>query len=272
MAYSVRSAVSRLRGVLVCFAALILMASPALAQDHNQSASTSTQASSQPPDFMLGRPRGSVGIKGGWFMAGAKSDFYDFVTDQFTIEKKDFNTAFVTFDFGVNVTPRLDVTGAIDFGKMNKSSEDRDEEELLSNGTRVPIQQTTELSQKIVTAAAKFYLMPRGHSVSRLAWIPNAFVPYVGAGAGMGKYQLRQNGDFVDFQDHHIFTDTFTSEGWVPVITAFGGTDIQMYKRLMLSLEGRYSWSSAELSSDFVSFEPLDLGGFRLGVGINFTF
>jgi opacity protein-like surface antigen len=272
MVHSVRSAVVRLRGVLVYSAALFLLASPALAQDQSQSASTSAQASSRPPDFMLGRPRGSIGVKGGWFMAGAKSDFYDFVIDQFTIEKKDFNTGFVTLDFGVNVTPRVDITGAIDFSKMNHASEDRDEEELLSNGSRVPIQQTTELSQQAFTAAAKFYLMPRGHSVSRLAWIPNTFVPYVGAGAGMGKHRLRQNGDFVDFQDHHIFTDTFTSEGWSPVVTAFGGTEIQMYKRLMLTLEGRYSWQHAALGSDFVDFAPLDLGGFRFGVGINFAF
>jgi len=272
MVYSVRNAVVRLRGVLACFAALILMASPALAQDHPQSANTSTQASSRPPDFMLGRPHASVGIKGGWFMAGANSDFYDFVADQFTIEKKDFNAASFTLDFGVNITPRLDITGAVDFNKVNKASEDRDEEELLSNGTRVPIQQTTELNQMNLTAAAKFYLLPRGHSVSRLAWIPNTIVPYVGAGAGMGKYRLRQNGDFVDFQDHHIFTDTFTSEGWVPVVTAFGGTEIKMYKQLTLTLEGRYSWSHADLGTDFVSFEPLDLGGFRLGVGLNFAF
>ena len=139
MVYSVRNAVVRLRGVLACFAALILMASPALAQDHTQSANTSTQASSRPPDFMLGRPHASVGIKGGWFMAGANSDFYDFVVDQFTIEKKDFNAASFTLDFGVNITPRLDITGAVDFNKVNKASEDRDEEELLSNGTRVPI-------------------------------------------------------------------------------------------------------------------------------------
>jgi hypothetical protein len=97
-------------------------------------------------------------------------------------------------------------------------------------------------------------------------------VPYVGAGFGYGNYSFRQNGDFVDFVDKHIFTDTFRSEGWAPVIQAFAGTDIQMYKRLLLTLEGRYSWSHADLSNDFLDFEPIDLGGFRFGAGIRFGF
>ena len=37
--------------------------------------------------------------------------------------------------------------------------------------------------------------------ISRLAWIPRTFMPYVGAGGGYGTYEFRQNGDFVDFDN-----------------------------------------------------------------------
>ena len=264
----------RLRGLLVIGAALVLVPLPALAGEQDPSPSSSTQSTSSAParDFMLGRPRASVGVRGSWFVASAGSDFYDTVINQLTLEKKDFNSGSFGVDFNVNVNPRLDITGGIDWNNIHQPSEDREMEELLPNGTRIPIQQVTELSQMNLSASAKFSLIPRGRQVSRLAWIPSTFIPYVGAGAGYGKYTLRQNGDFVDFVDNHIFTDTFRSEGWAPLVHAFGGTDILVYKRLMLSLEGRYTWSSADLDADFIDFNPIDLGGFRFGAGIQFMF
>src|SRR4029453_11126278 len=222
----------RLRGLLVGCTALILLASPAFADDQNQSAGSSTQsAPSSPPDFLLGRPRVMVGVRGSWFKASAASDIYDFVTDQFTVDKSDFNSGSFTAEMSVNVAPRFDIPGGIDWNGMKKPSEDRDEEELLPGGSRVPIEQVTELEQMNLFASAKFLVLPRGRCVSSLAWIPNTFVPYVGAGAGYGKYTLRQNGDFVDFVDHHIFTDTFHSEGWAPILHVMGGTDRQFLRR-----------------------------------------
>ena len=272
MTYSVKGAVVPMRGAVVLFA-LILLASPAFAGGQDPSSSSSSaQTQSSSPDFLIGSPRASIGVRGSWFMASAGSDFYDFVTDEFTLEKKDFNTGSFTAEFGVALNDRFEITGGIDLNGKSTPSEDRDEEELLANGTRVPIRQDTELKQMNLMVSAKFSLVPRGRAISRLAWIPSTFVPYVGAGAGYGKYELRQAGDFVDFVDKHIFTDTFRSEGWAPIIQAFAGTDIQMYKKLFLTLEGRYSWSQADLSSDFLDFEPIDLGGFRFGAGIRLGF
>jgi opacity protein-like surface antigen len=263
----------RLRGLIVSCTALVLLASPAFAKDQNQSANSSAQsAPSSPPDFLLGRPRVMVGVRGSWFKANAGSDIYDFITDQFTVDKSDFSAGSFTAEMAVNVTSRLDITGGIDFNGMSKPSEDRDEEELLPNGSRIPIEQVTELEQMNLFASAKFSLLPRGRRVSSLAWIPNTFVPYVGAGGGYGKYTMRQNGDFVDFVDHHIFTDTFRSEGWAPIFNVMGGTDIQVMRRLVLSFEARYSWQHADLDSDFVDFDPIDLGGLRFGAGIHFAF
>ena len=39
-----------------------------------------------------------------------------------------------------------------------------------------------------------------------------------------------------------------------------------------LNVEGRYSWVKGELDQDFIDFQPMDLGGFRFGAGINFVF
>jgi hypothetical protein len=278
MARSVRSAVVRLRGVFVCSAALILMASPSFAQGQNQSATTSAQSQSASPDFLLGRPKGMVGVRGGLFLASAGSDFFSDMTRFLTLEKSDFRTGTFSTEVAFSITPRFDIVAGMDLNRLSRPSEDREFDEQLSNGTKVPIEQTTELSQRNFGVSAKFSLLPRGQSVSRLAWIPRTFVPYVGAGAGIGHYTLRQNGDFTDYGDPNfrgdetVFSDTFHSEGWAPLYQAFGGTDIQIFRRLVISFEGRYSWQSGDLSTDYIGYEPIDLGGFRFGGGIHFAF
>ena len=255
---------------LVCCSALVLLASPAFAQ--SQSASAPSQSASAPPDFMLGRPHVSIGVKGSWFMASADGGFYDTVTKTLTLEKSNFHTGTFSVEGGFSVHPRLEILGTMDLNGINQPSEDRANEELLPNGQRIPIQQSTELSEANFTASAKFLLIPRGRSISKLAWIPNTIVPFVGAGGGIGKYSLRQNGDFVDYVDNHIFTDTLKSEGWAPLVHVFGGTDVQVQRHIIVSFEARYTWQQSDLNLDFVNFDPIDLGGLRFGGGIHFAF
>ena len=270
----------RLRGLLItACAALTLLAIPAFAQDPAASTQTSVAAPSN-PDFMLGRPHVSIGVRGNWLMASAGSDIYDFVTEHLTIEKSDFNSALFASDFSVAVHPQFDVVGGFEMGNKEIPSQYRGYSETVRGSTTtIPIQQVSELKQMHFTGSAKFAVLPRGRQISRLAWIPRTLVPYVGAGGGVTRYSFRQSGDFVDFATENraagtftIFTDTFRSDGWAPSAHAFGGTDILVFKRLYLSLEGRYTWVKADLDQDFIGFEPMDLGGFRFGAGINFVF
>lgn len=252
--------------------ALLFFAAPALAGEQDSSASSSSTqiaSSAPPPDFMLGRPRASIGVRGSMLVASANSDIFEFVTDILAIEKSDFNTGSFGFEAGYSLTPRLDIIGTIDLNGVKKPSDYRDWEDNRG----LPIQQTTELKQKNFTASAKFSLLPRGRAISRLAWIPRTFMPYVGAGGGYGNYEFRQNGDFVDFDNgNRVFSDTFVSDGWAPTFHVLGGTDIRVYRHLLLSLDARYSWQKATLSNDFIDFEPIDLGGFRFGAGIHVAF
>ena len=180
MAYSVRDAVYRLRGVLVC-SALFLMAAPAIAEGQDQSGSSSSTSQASPPaDFRIGSPRISVGARGSWFMASAGSDIFDFVTNEFTLDKSDFNTGSFTAELGVAVNERFEILGGIDINGVRQPSEDRDEEEQLSNGTRVPIMQETELQQFNAMVSAKFSLVPRGRAV------PGDERPTVGGNGGSG--------------------------------------------------------------------------------------
>jgi hypothetical protein len=260
----------RLRGLLVSAGAalsLVWWPAPAAAQIPTSQPSGSFQAPSS-PDFMLGRPRASLGIRGEWVFASAGSDIFDFVTQQLTLEKSSFNAPGFGAELSINVTPRVDVVAGFDIAKSSTPSEYR----AFVDNRNLPIQQETSLRQSNLFGSIKFAVIPRGRTISRFAWIPSTIVPYVGGGGGLTNYDFKQIGDFVDFSDNRVFAESFRSHGWAPTAHVFGGTDIQVYKRVFLSLEGRYVWAKAKLDADFIDFDPMDLGGFRFGAGFHVMF
>ena len=237
------------------------------------------QTGSQPPppapigavpseDFLFGRPRGSLGLRGNFVMPSEGSDIFDFVQDQLTIEPGDFSGPGFSADVGWALTGRLDVVGGFELTRKTVQSEYRN---FVDNDLR-PIEQQTELDQNLLTGSLRFALTPRGTRAGSYAWVPSRFTPYVGAGGGVMWWRFQQTGDFVDFEDFGVFPDTFSSDGIAPTGHVFGGADIQLYKRLSLSVEGRYVWASGTLDEEYVGFEPIDLSGFRFSAGFNVVF
>ena len=168
----------------------------------------------------------------------------------------------------LRLKPNIDALFRVDYSYSSVASEFRDYVDMDD----FPITQETMLTQVPVTAGLKFYLISPGRQVSRYAWIPRSFAPYVGGGAGFVWYRLEQEGDFVDFDDLSIFTDFFISEGWSTTVQVFGGVDIKLTPRVYLSIEALYAWADAELSQSFVDFDPIDLTGLRTTAGVEFVF
>lgn len=251
-----RSCLTRLLGTLVVLA----LAAPAAAQDRPIPRSA--------PDFLFEKPHASVTLRGSWLFTRGESDWYDFVTGLLTIDRKDFNAPGFGLDLNVPVTSRLEAQASFDFSRSSTLSEYRD----FVDNNRLPIQQTTSLRELNVGGNFRYLLMDRGQQVSRLVWVPRRIVPFVGAGAGAFNYKLQQIGDFIDFQDSSVFGDTFVSRGWSPSAQAFGGVDVRVFKRVYVTVDGRYLWAADELGRDFIGFDPIDLAGFRLSGGVNFNF
>lgn len=251
---------------------LLAAAAPAGASDDQQRDQASKAQAPTPstgaPDFLFGRPRGSVGFRGSWMFARADSDLFDFVQRHLTVDKKDFNTPAYGFDFALALTSRLEVQVGVEASTAAKSSEYRD----FVDNRLLPIEQETTLKERNISGSIRYSLLPRGRGVSRYAWVPRTFTPYVGAGAGALWYKFEQSGDFVDFQDLSVFPDYFSSTGYAPSAHVFGGTDIKIYRALFMSVEGRYIWAKGKLGKDFVDFDPIDLAGFRLSTGFNILF
>jgi len=228
------------------------------------------RANAQPnPDFFFGNPTGMVGFRSGWVFASANSDLFRFVQDQLTVERKDFNAPAIGVDVDIAFTPRASVVAGFDFSQATKDSEYRD----FVDNQRLPITQTTRLRELNLSGSLKFALTPRGREISSRAWIPAAATPYVGAGAGLLRYQFLQFGDFIDVNTANleVFTDTLRSEGWTPSAHVFGGVDVRVWRRMYISGEARYLWSDATPSRDF-DFDSIDLAGLKATLGIHYMF
>lgn len=259
-----------LRALIGVFTGLICwLPASAAAQAPGDPDSRAPRVQPPPPsDFMLGQPRGYIGVDGGFLFANTGSDLYDFITDQLTVDRKAFNTRTLGGRIGVAVTPRIDVMVGLEASESETGSEYRD---FVDNQLQ-PITQTTSRQEYSLTGSVRVALLPSGRRISRFAWIPRTVTPYVGAGGGAVKYAFQQFGSFVDFETRRVFNDSFNSAGWAPSAHALAGADVRIYRKLYLTMEGRYTWSKAALDNDFVDFAPLDLAGFRLGGGVRVAF
>ena len=222
----------------------------------------------QTPDFLFGQPHGMIAVRSGWVMARAGSDIYSFVEKQLTVNKKDFNSPTFAFDLDFAIAPRMTAVVGFDLSGSSTNSEYRN----FVDNQRLPIKQATALHQQNISGSLKFALTPRGREISQHAWIPSAVTPFVGAGGGLTHYAFDQHGDFIDFADNSVNTDSLQSSGWAPSAQVFGGVDMKASRRIYFSVEARYLWSHAKLSSDFSGFNPIDLAGLRMTGGIRYMF
>jgi opacity protein-like surface antigen len=233
---------------------------PAQAPEARPVASTS--------DFFFGAPRAFVNVRGSLLVPRGGGDLFTFVRDQLTLERSDLRARGVGVDVGAVLTPTIDFVVGFDVNRSSSSSEYR--HYLASN--QQPIAQQTRFGQSLISTGVRFTPGGRGRQVSRYAFIPRRITPFGGGGMSIGYYTFSQRGQFVDYTDLGIFTDSFQSEGWSIGPYVHGGADVQVWKHLFVTFDGRYTWMHSGLDEDFTGFDGIDLAGFRGGTGISIVF
>ena len=248
---------------------LLALAGPAAAGEAEAENAAQQETAEREPGFLFGRPGNSVGVRGLWHRARAASDVHDFMTGILTLEPRDFDALGVAIDVGFAVTSRLDFHVGLDYARTaTTTSEYRD----FVGSDDLPIAQDTTLAQTDFNGSVSFAIIPRGRSIGQYAWIPNAVVPYVGAGAGIVRYGMDQIGEFVDAEIFDIVNDHLQSKGWTPSVHLFGGVDVRVASRLFVTGEARYVMAAAEPAGAYEGFDSLDLSGARVAGGIRFMF
>ena len=226
------------------------------------------QSQDREPDFRFGPPAGWVGVRVSKLFASADGELFDLVRDELTIDQRDFDTPEISLEIGIPAAPRVDFTLDAGFSRASINSEFRNTVDQFD----LPITQTTRLTEVPLGGSIRFLVLPRGREIGRFAWVASDFTPYVGAGVGGLWYRFEQQGDFVDFVDDIVFEDRFESSGWGLSSHVFGGASIKINRWLALAMEARYLWSTVQLGRDFVGFDDLNLAGFKITTGLNFTF
>ena len=219
-------------------------------------------------DFLFRVPRVSLGIRGGYAVARASSEIFDFTRQELTVERSDFDAPAFGGQLAIRVAPRVDVAVDVSVATTRTKSEFRD----WVDNNDLPIEQETEYRRVPLTVGVKAYLKDRGRSVSRFAWIPARWAPYVGAAGGWVWYRFEQVGDFVDYETLDIFADHFNSEGTTPTVHVYTGADWSLGPYFVVTAEARYAWARADMSGDFVDFDPMDLSGLQASLGISLRF
>ena len=242
---------------------------------------TESAAVAQPPprdrpDFLFGQPRGVVGLSTGWLRAssgGVFDWFRDYLisgvdaADQVVpIGDRAYDTVLFRFVGGFSIAPRVDLIFDVTPSSRTVPSEYR---EFTEGG--LPIAQSTRVRQVPINAGVRYWVLPRGRSIGRLAWVPSTLALHVGAGAGTRWYRLEQAGDFVDFVDLSIHTDRLRQQGWAATRHVSAGASVRLSPRLFAVAEVRRVWSRTVAASVF-DFGEIDLNGLQMTGGVEFVF
>jgi hypothetical protein len=222
-----------------------------------------SQAQGSGSGYLFGAPDVRLSFHAGYAHANAKSEVFDFVIQNLTLNRGSFSGPNIGGDLSIRVAPRLDLSIGVDYSAAVKNSDDR----VFIDNNNLPIEQTTSFRRAPLMANALVYLAPRGRSVGTLAWIPARVVPWIGAGAGTMWYRFQQQGDFVDYQTLNVFNATLQSSGWTPAFQGLGGVDVTLSPRVGFTADARYLWAKADLSNDFRNFDRIDLSGITGSLG-----
>lgn len=226
--------------------------------------------------FLFREPPGSFSIRGGLSSATARSDLFDEVMGNLTLDRGDFLGGAVAADVGIALPgTRLELVLGTGFATTAARSEYRDfveEGPTTSPDDDLPIAQTTTFRRIPVTAGIKAYLTSRGRTIGRFAWVPSRVTPYLGAGGGATWYRFRQEGDFMDFETLNIATRLYESSGWGPLGYVGGGLDVTLSPHVALTADARYQYAWSTPNLDFADYDRMDLSGVLTTLGFNFRF
>lgn len=219
--------------------------------------------------FAFRAPRAGITLRAGFASPSARSDLFDFATDTLTLGRGDFAGLALAADLALGrPASRIDWVLGVGYASASAPSEFRNQ----IGDDDLPIPQTTTFQRVPLTLGARAYLMPRGRTIGRFAWVPARVAPYAGAGVGATWYRFRQEGEFVDYATQDIFFDTFETSGWGPTGYGGAGLDVSLSPAMALTADARYVWAKAAVGRDFEGFDRIDLSGLSTTIGITFRF
>lgn len=198
-------------------------------------------------------------IKLGAFFPQGKSDIWEQNKFETDLTMTDMIGGDVVLGYDIFLSDLINAGITLSFYNRKRTVEDRDF--VFPDG--FPILRDVELSIVPLELGAKF--LPTGRN--------RKAIPYLGGGLGLYIWEYRETGDFVAdrFGDPYIASGDFKASGADLGWHAEAGLQIPWGRRTSLDWEIKYQRLSGELGRDFdPGFEPIDLSGWILSLGLSF--
>lgn len=215
-------------------------------------------------DFRFDRPWITLSGYVGWSWPGESTDVFSDTRDFLTIGDGDFAAPLIGAEAAVRLSERFDVAVALEHASRSVQSEMRDYVTMDD----LPIRQSTDFQRTRIMGSVKAYLRDRGRSISRFAWIPAGWSPYVGAGGGWAWATFQQEGDFVDYETLDIFEDRLRSSDRGATWHLAGGVDLSLSPHFLVRAEYRRIWGETEMEGWAFEGYDMDLSESRVAVGV----
>ncbi len=224
-------------------------------------------------------------FKAGLFIPRAQSDLWRTEFDQMTLKKTHYNTTNFGFGYEYFLTREVSVVLSVDSYSKNKLGTYLDYVgiQFVDGNFAFPIEDyegdflpTQAFNISITPIQLSLKLTPMGRA--------GKFIPYVGGGVGLYLWNVRLNGDMVDFDDVWVYVpddiDIYsitTVDAWENNrisfgYHAFGGIMVPFTKRMTFEVEFKYNRAQGELKEAFEGFEPFDLSAYQISLGLNYWF
>ncbi len=226
-------------------------------------------------------------FKTGLFIPRAQSDLWTTEFDQMTFDKTNYTTTNFSFAYEYFLTREVSVTLGIDSYSKNKvgSYVDYVGIALVDGDFAFPNDYVEDFfpshsfNVSITPLQLSLKLTPMGRK--------GKIIPYIGGGVGLYLWNVRLNGDLVDFDDVWVYVpdniDVYAIKSIFPPdgvednrisfgYHAFGGVMVPFTKRMTFEVEFKYNVARGELKEAFEGFEPFDLSSYQITLGMNYWF
>lgn len=227
-----------------------------------------------------------VTFKAGLFFPRANSDLWKIEFENMDFEKSHFQDSSFGFSYEYFLSKELSLMLSIDGYTKQKAGTyklyvgDRigGEDYAFDYGQGFAISHIFSVSVTPIQGSLK--LTPLGRRLK--------VIPFIGGGAGLYLWNIRLQGDMIDFSEEVEFYDTSLDEYVIgyPIYTAdareenkfkigfhaLAGLMIPVASRISLEAEFKYNFLKGSISDAFEGFEPFDLSSFQFSIGLNYWF
>jgi len=236
-------------------------------------------------------------FKTGLFIPRAQSDLWTTEFENMSFSKTNYTTTNFSFAYEYFLTREVSVVLGLDSYSKNKvgSYVDYVGIELVDGDFAFPTDYMEDFfpthifNISITPIQLSLKLTPMGRT--------GKFIPYVGGGVGLYLWNVRLNGDWIDFDDemyynestgdihddnpvagedisiYPVWSDDFWESNRISFgYHAFGGIMVPFTKRMTFEVEFKYNVAKGELKEAFEGFEPFDLSAYQISLGMNYWF